>query len=173
LKSLIETEVLVEETSGKHVLRVFGTMPDHLFFSCAAVWGAAEGEDEGHENHDRCIDVICDTHPKDAGTGHEGAQGSEVRPKWSHLCIFHSKERQWTSGKWKCILKTIVKQRGGGIRGAVWNLHMWASMSAFVSVLALLTFMNLLLFKHLVAVFQISAANSLCTFSMKEHCLVR
>lgn len=28
------------------------TMPEYFIFSCAAVWGAAEGEDEGHENHD-------------------------------------------------------------------------------------------------------------------------
>lgn len=33
--------------------------------------------------------------------------------------------------------KTIVKQRGGGIQGAVLYLHMWASMGEFVSFFAL------------------------------------
>jgi hypothetical protein len=66
------------------------------------------------------------------------------------------------------MLKIIVKQRGGGIRGAVLNLHMCASMSAFVSGLAVLTFANLPLFKPLAAVFQISAANSLCPYSIKN-----
>jgi hypothetical protein len=81
-------------------LRVVAVMHDHLTFSCAAIWGAAEGEDEGHENYDRRVDVICDTHSKDVGTGHEGAQGSEVRRTVEPFVILHSKEKMmdFTSG---------------------------------------------------------------------------